>query len=71
MLVLKTASDQSTVLCIYTYVQYVRLITMNDGVIVEPMQPIEINRSTKSDLVQKRKTELGQLEGSEAVCSTS
>ena len=35
---------------------------MNDGVIVEPMQPIEINPSTKSDLVQKRKTELGQLE---------
>ena len=43
--------------------QYV--IMMNDGVIVEPMQPIEINPSTKSDLVQKRKTELGQLEGSE------
>ena len=38
---------------------------MNDGVIVEPMQPIEINPSTKSDLVQKRKTESGQLEGSE------
>ena len=58
-------------LCIYTYVQYVCLITMNDRVIVEPMQPIEINLLTKSDLVQKRKTELGQLEGSEAMCSTS
>ena len=58
-------------LCIYTYVQYVCLIMMNYGVIVEPMQPIEINPSTKSDLVQKRKTELGQLEGSEAMCSTS